>query len=83
MKRTVLFLAFFLCGVVCVAPLAGQSPAILGTWKANLKDATAFLDWLTAVDKGQKLIAGFGRATYGQALFIPESKAWQATHPAK
>ncbi|MGH7702637.1 MAG: hypothetical protein ACREMO_06060 [Gemmatimonadales bacterium] len=39
MKRTVLCLACFLCGVGCVAPLAGQSPAILGTWKANLKDA--------------------------------------------
>ena len=25
--------------------------------KANLKDATAFLAWLTAADKGQKLIA--------------------------
>jgi tungstate transport system substrate-binding protein len=51
--------------------------------KVNLKDATVFLDWLTAVDKGQKLIAGFGKDTYGQALFIPESKAWQLTHPVK
>jgi tungstate transport system substrate-binding protein len=51
--------------------------------KANLKDATTFLDWLTAVDKGQKLIADFGKDAYGQALFIPESKAWQAAHPVK
>jgi tungstate transport system substrate-binding protein len=46
--------------------------------KANLKDATAFLNWLTAVDKGQKLIVDFGKDKYGQALFIPESKAWKA-----
>ena len=51
--------------------------------RANLKDATAFLDWLTAVDKGQKLIAEFGKDKYGQALFIPESKGWTAAHPAK
>lgn len=46
--------------------------------KVNIKDATAFLNWLTAVDKGQKLIAEFGKDRYGQALFIPESKAWKA-----
>jgi len=46
--------------------------------KANLKDATTFLNWLTAVDKGQKLIAGFGKEKFGQPLFIPESKAWKA-----
>jgi len=46
--------------------------------RVDLKAATAFLDWLTAVDKGQKLIAEFGKAEYGQALFIPESRAWMA-----
>ena len=46
--------------------------------RVDLKSATAFLDWLTAVDKGQKLIAEFGKAQFGQALFIPESKAWMA-----
>jgi len=50
--------------------------------KANLKEATAFIEWLTAADKGQKLIADFGRETYGQPLFIPESRAWRAAHPA-
>jgi tungstate transport system substrate-binding protein len=45
--------------------------------KASFKDATAFLAWLTAVDKGQRLIADFGKDKYGQALFIPESKAWK------
>jgi tungstate transport system substrate-binding protein len=51
--------------------------------KANLRDAMIFLDWLTAVDKGQRLIAEFGKTRYGQPLFIPESKAWKDTHPAR
>jgi tungstate transport system substrate-binding protein len=51
--------------------------------RADLKDATIFLDWLTAADKGQKIIAEFGKDKYGQALFIPESKAWKEVHPAK
>ena len=49
--------------------------------RVDLKGATAFLDWLTAADKGQKLISEFGRAQYGQALFIPESRAWKAKNP--
>jgi len=51
--------------------------------KVNLKDAMTFLDWLTAADRGQKLIAEFGKEKYGQSLFIPESKAWKAVHPSK
>ncbi len=51
--------------------------------KVNLKDAMTFLDWLTAADRGQKLIAEFGKEKYGQPLFIPESKAWKAAHPSK
>lgn len=51
--------------------------------RANIKDATAFLNWLTAADKGQKIIADFGKDKYGQALFIPESKAWKEKFPTK
>jgi tungstate transport system substrate-binding protein len=47
------------------------------------KDAAAYIAWLTAADKGQKLIADFGKDKYGQALFIPESKEWKAKHPSK
>lgn len=50
--------------------------------KVNLKDALTFLDWLTAADRGQKLISAFGQEKYGQPLFIPESKAWKAAHPS-
>ncbi|MCE1205208.1 MAG: substrate-binding domain-containing protein [Holophagaceae bacterium] len=51
--------------------------------KVNLKDAMTFLEWLTAVDRGQKLIADFGKEKYGQPLFMPESKAWKAAQPSK
>lgn len=46
--------------------------------KVQTRDAAAFVDWLTAADKGQKLIESFGKDKFGQALFIPESKAWKA-----
>jgi tungstate transport system substrate-binding protein len=47
----------------------------------NAQAAQAFVAWLTAVEGGQKLIAGFGKEAFGQALFIPEAKAWKALHP--
>ncbi|HWQ10875.1 MAG TPA: substrate-binding domain-containing protein [Holophaga sp.] len=49
--------------------------------KARVQDAAAFTAWLTAVDKGQKVIEGFGKDKFGQPLFIPESKAWKEAHP--
>ena len=49
--------------------------------KVNFKEAMVFLDWLTAVERGQSLIAEFGKDTFGQPLFIPEAKAWLAAHP--
>lgn len=48
--------------------------------RANLKSAQQFAAWLTNPDKGQKIIAAFGKDIYGQALFIPESAAWKANH---
>lgn len=51
--------------------------------KARVKDAATFVQWLTAADKGQKLIVDFGKDTYGQPLFIPESTAWKAKYPSK
>jgi tungstate transport system substrate-binding protein len=46
--------------------------------KVNAKEAAAFVAWLTDPVRGQALVAGFGRDTYGQALFIPESRPWKA-----
>jgi tungstate transport system substrate-binding protein len=42
------------------------------------KDAMKFVNWLTDPDKGQKLIRDFGKDTYGQPLFFPESEQYTA-----
>jgi tungstate transport system substrate-binding protein len=42
----------------------------------NAKDALTFAVWLTDLAKGQKIIKTFGADKYGQALFVPESKAY-------
>lgn len=46
--------------------------------KANLKDTTKFVTWLTNPEKGQKIIVDFGVDTYGSPLFFPNSTQWQA-----
>lgn len=45
--------------------------------RANYKDAMVFVRWLTAPDKGQKVIQGFGKEKYGAPLFFPESNEWK------
>lgn len=42
----------------------------------NAKDAKTFVEWLTAADKGQRIIRDFGRDQYGSPLFFPNSDAW-------
>ena len=42
------------------------------------KEASSFVKWLTDPDKGQKIIESFGKDTYGQPLFFPESDAFKA-----
>ncbi len=42
------------------------------------KETLAFVKWLTDPKKGQKIIEDFGRDTYGQPLFFPESDACKA-----
>lgn len=41
--------------------------------KINLEGAQAFIDWILS-EKGQNLIAEFGKEEYGQSLFIPNGK---------
>lgn len=43
----------------------------------NHRDAMRFVRWLTDPDKGQAVIRDFGRETYGQSLFVPNSRQWQ------
>lgn len=46
--------------------------------KVYHKEALAFVKWLTDPKKGQKIIEDFGKDTYGQPLFFPESDAYNA-----
>lgn len=43
----------------------------------NINDAMVFVNWLTAVDKGQRIIQEFGMDRYGASLFFPNSKQWK------
>jgi tungstate transport system substrate-binding protein len=45
--------------------------------KVNYGDATKFVKWLTSPEKGQKIIADFGKDKYGSPLFFANSKEWR------
>jgi tungstate transport system substrate-binding protein len=51
--------------------------------KVNHQDAMTFVKWLTAPDKGQKIIRDFGKDKYGSPLFFPNSKEWRQTQGGK
>lgn len=42
----------------------------------NKEDVELFVRWLNAPDKGQKIVADFGRERFDSALFFPDSKEW-------
>ena len=46
--------------------------------RVNSDDTTTFSRWLTAPDKGQKIIATFGKDRFGSPLFFPDSRQWHA-----
>jgi tungstate transport system substrate-binding protein len=48
--------------------------------QVNYQDAMAFINWLTAPEKGQKIVQEFGKEKYGAPLFFPNSVEWQAAH---
>ena len=45
--------------------------------KVNHTDAMKFVKWLTSPEKGQKIIADFGKDKYGSPLFFANSKEWR------
>ena len=45
--------------------------------RVNAREALKFAEWMTAVDKGQKIIRDFGKDKYGAAMFFPNSDAWR------
>jgi tungstate transport system substrate-binding protein len=47
----------------------------------NARDTQKFVQWLTAPDKGQKIVRDFGKDKYGSPLFFPNSDAWRKYHP--
>ena len=51
--------------------------------KVNYADTMKFVQWLTSPEKGQKIIADFGRDQYGSSLFFPNSKEWRERHELK
>ena len=46
--------------------------------RINAGDTAIFVAWLTAPDKGQRVIAEFGKEKYGSPLFFPDSRGWHA-----
>jgi tungstate transport system substrate-binding protein len=46
-------------------------------WRVNGTAALQFVYWMTAVDKGQKIIRDFGKDKYGAPMFFPNSDAWR------
>ena len=51
--------------------------------RINATDTATFVAWLTAPDKGQRLVAEFGREKYGASLFFPDSRQWHAAQAVK
>ncbi len=49
----------------------------------HYKDTMTFVKWLTSPLKGQRIIESFGKETYGEPLFFPNSIEWQKTHNIK
>ncbi len=45
--------------------------------KVDYKDTMIFVQWLTAPDKGQKIVKKFGVEKYGSPLFFPNSRDWK------
>jgi len=58
-------------GVIAVNPAKGLHI------KADL--ANAFIDWLISLPVQEK-ISQFGKDTFGQSLFVPDSAPWRAAH---
>jgi tungstate transport system substrate-binding protein len=51
--------------------------------KVNYTDTMKFVKWLTSPEKGQQIIADFGKDKYGSPLFFPNSKEWRSSQGGK
>ena len=59
-------------GVITVNPAKNE--------KIQDELANQFVDWLVSLPT-QELIASFGKAEFGQSLFIPDANSWREAHP--
>ena len=51
--------------------------------KVNYADSMNFVKWLTSPEKGQKIIADFGKDKYGAPLFFANSREWRGKQGLK
>ena len=51
--------------------------------KVNYADTMKFVNWLTSPEKGQKIIADFGKDKYGAPLFFANSREWREKQDSK
>ncbi len=51
--------------------------------KVNYADTMKFVKWLTSPEKGQKIIADFGKDKYGAPLFFANSREWREKQDSK
>jgi tungstate transport system substrate-binding protein len=51
--------------------------------RVNAADTAIFVAWLCAPDKGQRVVAEFGKEKYGDPLFFPDSREWHAAQAVK
>ncbi len=51
--------------------------------KVNYQDTMKFVQWITALEKGQLIIRDFGKDKYGSPLFFPNSVEWQKTQKSQ
>ena len=51
--------------------------------KVNYIDSMKFVKWLTSPEKGQQIIADFGKDKYGAPLFFANSTKWREKQGVK
>jgi tungstate transport system substrate-binding protein len=51
--------------------------------RVNREGVKTFVQWLTAPNKGQKIVEDFGKDKYGSPLFFPNSKEWREAKGVK
>jgi len=51
--------------------------------RVDATSTAAFVTWLTAPAKGQRIVADFGKEKYSAPLFFPDSREWRAKEAAQ